>query len=284
MVQQIHIGRLRALNNISGLDTMMKVSGHFMKKNSNALVLFSIVLSLGILPVCVSGLELSPLDFIENYDYQNPRVQREGTVTYIEYYCPVDAIAPSQIEMNNIAGLLASYGYRNNRIIIRQYFSDGQLLEISGYPDDGKAFLRNSMTIEEFTVKLIFQPRTRGILFTSDTCSQVMGESCKSNPECACYPNEICDPANSKANTKGCVVVRAPANALAWGDDYVCREGYSWNSDATGCIPSALPSTGRGYGDMLDQDGAEDIGVSAFIPCIGILIGLFIFYRLQYLR
>ncbi len=70
-------------------------------------------------------------------------------------------------------------------------------------------------------------------------CDPEIGEDCRTSTECSCLGGQTCDPSSGKANPRGCVspsdAVKCPENAVAYGVDCVCREGYGWNAGRTAC-------------------------------------------------
>jgi hypothetical protein len=70
-------------------------------------------------------------------------------------------------------------------------------------------------------------------------CDPQIGESCRTSQDCKCMPGQTCDPGNKKALPSGCVspsdAVNCPENSVAYGTQCVCKEGYEWTADKSGC-------------------------------------------------
>ncbi|MBC8457238.1 MAG: PKD domain-containing protein, partial [Deltaproteobacteria bacterium] len=209
---------------------------------------------------------------LSSYGLEEPKVSISGNEVVIEYKQPVSEFSTMDGELRKIANILdiVSDELSNTYLVkIQQRFDDGQIMEIIGKPEDGKAFLSGHISTEIFWLeRLEFKPLTRGRPFVPGICEPDKGENCENSEKCACYPNEICEPDNPEADAKGCVEQYAPPNSHLVGSEYVCDDGYEWNSDLTGCVPEKkCPSNsfefqGECYcnlGYEWDSDGVECI-------------------------
>ena len=184
-------------------------------------------------------------DTIENalssYGLEAPEVSISGNEVLIEYKRPLSEFSTLDEECVEIANILAivSDELSNALVKIQQHYDNGDIMEITGKAEDGKAFLNDQISVETFSVRLEFKLLTRGPIVPG-TCEPDKGENCENCEECACYPNEICDPDNPEANERGCVAQYAPNNSHLVGSEYVCDEGYEWNSNMTGCVPEKI--------------------------------------------
>lgn len=183
----------------------------------------------------------------------------EATVAYAQ---PVSEVNDISGQLTRIATILSYVTEELPGVAlvrVEQHFDDGQIMEISGKPADGVDFLNGQLSEDDFMDSLEFTPLTRGPLIIPGECEPGRGENCENCPECGCYPNERCDPANPQANQRGCVEVSAPANAHLEGSEYVCDEGYEWNSDLTGCVPKleCPPNAFKFQGECHCEPGYE---------------------------
>ena len=161
----------------------------------------------------------------------------EVTVSYTQRVSEMSSVSDQLAKIAIILSYVAEELPGVVQVRVEQHFDDGQIMEISGSPADGRAFLNGQLSEEDFMYSLEFNPLTRGPLIMPGECEPGRGENCENCPECGCYPNERCEPANPQANEQGCVVVSVPANAHLEGSQYVCNDGYEWNQELTGCVP-----------------------------------------------
>jgi len=189
-------------------------------------------------------------------------VSTSGSVVTVEYDQPVaevNTVIDVLLKVGTILSTVAGEMPSTQNAVVIQYFDDGQIMEISGAPQDGVAFLNQQLTAEQFMDKLVFRPLTRGPIMVHGECEPTSGENCSDNPECGCYPGETCDPTSPQANERGCVPGSAPANAHLVGAEYVCNDGYEWNADLTACVPvtKCPPHAFTFAGECHCEDGYE---------------------------
>ena len=200
------------------------------------IIVISAIIGVGI----VNAQEKTIEDHLSLYGLEEPKVSLSENEVIVEYKQPVSELGSLNEEFKKIAKILTSVSDELSPtylVRIRQYFDDGQIMEIVGKPEDGKAFLNNQISEETFLERLDFKPLTRGPSIVQGICEPDIDENCENCEECVCYLNEFCDPANPKANKKGCVVKYIPPNSYLVGSEYICDEGYEWNSDLTECVP-----------------------------------------------
>jgi hypothetical protein len=174
------------------------------------IIVFSAIISVGI----VNAQEYTIKAALSSYGLEEPKVSISGNEVTIEYKQPVSEFGSMNEEFKKIAKILSIVADEHPtayRVIIRQYFDDGQIMELIGKPEDGKAFLNNLISEETFSERLEFNPLTRGPPIIPGTCEPDKGENCENCVECVCYPNEFCDPTNPEADKKGCVVKYIPS-------------------------------------------------------------------------
>ncbi|MBU0762024.1 MAG: hypothetical protein KKD39_03280, partial [Candidatus Altiarchaeota archaeon] len=122
-------------------------------------------------------------------------------------------------------------------------------------------------------------------------CDPSIGENCRTSSDCTCLSGQTCDPKNPKAQANGCVSaydsVVCPENAVAYGTQCVCREGYMWNQDKTSCIKKGNEVCDNKFDDDGDKlidcedsdceghpncremcDNKKDDDLDGFIDCI----------------
>ena len=205
------------------------------------LIIVCTVLAAGIMVAATVHAQAETIeDILSSYGFKEPRVSISGNEVLVEYKQPISEFAPLSDEFGKIALILTTVADELSPtylVRIRQYFDDGQIMELVGNPEDGKAFLDNQISEETFSERLEFKPLTRGPAILPGVCEPDKGENCENCEDCVCYPNEFCDPTDPKANKRGCVVDYIPPNSHLVGSEYVCDEGYEWNSDSTGCVP-----------------------------------------------
>jgi hypothetical protein len=168
----------------------------------------------------------------------DPQVTLDAGRALVVYQQPVAQLGPIEVELERIAQVLALFGEHlaaEDEVWVQQRFDDGQIMQVVGSPALGDAFLGGEIDAFAFETALRFEPLTRGPLIFEGTCSPEAGDTCETQPACACYPNERCQPADPAANPKGCVIEVEPANAHLEGSEYACNEGYVWNGEMTGC-------------------------------------------------
>jgi hypothetical protein len=171
----------------------------------------------------------------------DPQVTLEADRALVVYQQPVAEMGPIEAELGRVARVLALFGDHlapEAEVSLQQRFDDGQIMQVVGTPALGNAFLTGEIDAAAFEIALRFEPLTRGPLIMEGTCSPAAGDTCETQPACACYPNESCQPADPAANPKGCVTTAEPANAHLEGTEYACNDGYVWNLDMTGCEPA----------------------------------------------
>jgi hypothetical protein len=167
-------------------------------------------------------------------------VTTSGSVVTVEYEQPVaevDTVIDVLLKVGTVFSTVAVEMPSARDVVVIQYFDDGQIMEITGAPQDGVAFVNQQLSAEQFMDRLAFRPLTRGPLMVPGECEPTKGENCRDNPECGCYPGETCDPSSPQANEWGCVLGAAPANSHLVGSQYVCNDGYEWSSDLFSCVP-----------------------------------------------
>jgi hypothetical protein len=200
------------------------------------IIVFSAIIGVGI----VDAQEKTIEDQLSLYGLEEPKVSLSENEVIVEYKQPVSELGSLNDEFKKIAKILTTVSDELSLaylVKIRQHFDDGQIMELAGKPEDGKAFLNNQISAETFSERLEFKPLTRGPAIVPGMCEPDKGENCENCVECVCYPNEFCDPSNPEADKKGCVVKYSPPNSHLVGSEYVCDEGYEWNSDLTECFP-----------------------------------------------
>jgi len=189
-------------------------------------------------------------------------VTTSGSVVTVEYDQPVadvNTVVDVLLKVGTVLSTVAAEMPSAQAVMVIQYFDDGQIMEISGAPQDGVAFVDQQLTAEQFMDALEFRPLTRGPLMVEGECEPSKGENCKDNPECGCYPGETCDPTSAQANERGCVSGAAPANSHLVGSEYVCNDGYEWSSDLSSCVPikQCPPNAFAFQGDCHCEPGYE---------------------------
>jgi hypothetical protein len=167
-------------------------------------------------------------DILSSHGFKEPRVSLSGNEVLVEYKQPVSEFGPLSDEFRRIAIILTTVADELSpaySVRIRQYFDDGQIMELVGNPEDGKAFLGNQISEETFSERLEFKPLTRGDAILPGVCEPDKGENCENSEDCVCYPNEFCDPTNPKANTKGWVINYIPSNSQENAIAYTATNG-----------------------------------------------------------
>ena len=213
-----------------------------MDKELRILCLIIIFIAITVGQVNAQGPEEKTIeDALASYGLEEPKASISGNEVVIEYKQQLSKFVSIDEELRKVADILTIVSDELSPaylVKIQQHFDDGQVMEINGKPEDGKAFLSGQISTEIFWLeRLEFKPLTRGPPIVPGICEPDKGENCENCEECVCYLNEICDPGNPKANERGCVEQYAPPHSHLVGSEYVCDEGYEWNSDLTGCVP-----------------------------------------------
>jgi hypothetical protein len=162
-----------------------------------------------------------------------------GEVT-VEYSQPVAELNSVFDVLQAVGTILAAVSEEMpsaQTCVVVQHFDDGQIMQVIGTPSNGAAFTGQRLSPEEFMATLEFRALTRGPMLVPGQCEPGSGQNCANCAECACYPEETCDPGNPRANERGCVVGAPPANAHLVGSEYVCDDGYEWNEGLSACVP-----------------------------------------------
>jgi len=210
-------------------------------------------------------------DALSSSGFEDPEVSISGNEVIIEYREDISVLDSLEEELGRIANILTIVSNELSTtytVGIRQRFDDGEIVEITGKPEDGQAFLDNQIAAERFLDILKFKLLTRGATIPAG-CESERGDNCENCETCACYPNETCAPANPKANEKGCVVTHIPSNAHLVGSAYVCDDGYEWNLDLTDCVPEkeCPPNASRFQDECYCVQGYEwDTGGEKCVP------------------
>jgi len=169
------------------------------------------------------------------------KVTMSGDEVAVVYRQEVSKFGDLDEESRRIATILTNISNQSSstrRVRLEQRFDDGQIMEIIGEPEGGKAFLSGQISAETLWMEILkVKPLTRGFPILPGRCEPNKGNNCANCEACACYPNEVCAPDNPQANKRGCVERYAPVNAHLIGSEYVCNNGYEWNSELTSCVP-----------------------------------------------
>lgn len=190
------------------------------------------------LPALAAAQDASLEQALSDLGLSDPRVTLEAGRALVVHQQPVAEMGPIEAELERVAQVLALFGDRlapEAEVSLQQRFDDGQIMQVVGTPALGNAFLTGEIDDAAFEMALRFEPLTRGPLIIEGECSPAAGDTCETQPACACYPNESCQPADPAANPKGCLTTTEPANAHLEGTEYTCNDGYVWNLDMTGC-------------------------------------------------
>ncbi len=193
------------------------------------------------LPASVAAQDASLEQALRDLGLNDAQVTLEADRALVVYQQPVAGMGPFEAELERVARALALFGDRlapDAEVSLQQRFDDGQIMQVVGTPALGNAFLDGEIDAAAFEMALRFEPLTRGPLIIEGTCLPAAGDTCETNPACACYPNESCQPADPAANPKGCVTTTVPANAHLEATEYVCDDGFVWNLNLTGCVPA----------------------------------------------
>ncbi len=201
------------------------------------LIIFLLTTTANILPATAS--EVSLHDHLTTYGLSNFSITTGDNEVSIAYEQTIAEFSNFSEMLDRIAEILqivADELGSDYKVIIKQIFDDGQIIQITIKAAYGNAYLSETLSVDEFRAFMTFQPLTRGPIMVAGECESNSGENCENCPECGCYPGEICDPGDPAANERGCVVVTPPANAHLKGNQYVCDEGYEWNAELTNCV------------------------------------------------
>jgi hypothetical protein len=202
------------------------------------LILFALILCL---PAVAAAQDSSLEGALRDLGLIDPQVTLDADRALVVYQQPVAEMGTFEAELQRVARVLALFEDHlasEAKVTLQQRFDDGQIMQVVGTPALGNAFLTGQIDAAGFEMALRFEPLTRGPLIIEGTCSPAAGDTCETQPACACYPNESCQPADPAANPKGCVTITEPANAHLEGTEYACDDGYVWNLDMTGCEPT----------------------------------------------
>ena len=183
----------------------------------------------------------------------------EVTVEYEQPLAEVNSVVTVLLKVGTILAVVSEEVPSAQMGVVVQYFDDGQIMQVSGAPSDGAAFVSQQLSAQEFMDLLTFMPLTRGPIVVSGECETDKGEDCSNCDDCPCYPDETCDPGNPQADEKGCVPGPAPANAHLVGSEYVCNDGYEWNGELTACVPmlQCPPNAFSFHGECHCEPGYE---------------------------
>jgi len=216
----------------------------FYRKKSFPSALFSLLIicllaiTANVHPTIAS--EVSLRDRLTTYGINNFSVttgDNKVSITYEQTIAEFNDFSELLDRIAEILQIAAEELGNDYKVIIKQIFNDGQIMQITIKAAHGIAYLSAALSADEFRELIKFQALTRGPIMVEGECEIGQGENCENCPECGCYPGETCDPDNPAANERGCVVATAPANAHLNGSQYVCDEGYEWNAALTDCVP-----------------------------------------------
>jgi hypothetical protein len=148
-------------------------------------------------------------------------------------------------------------------VSLRLVFEDGEMLDVKARVSDADAYLKRSITDEEFLQRLEYSAATRGPVQVAKDCMPSKGQNCMKNTECSCPGQETCSPGSQKADPKGCVEDGTPRNAHLSEGRYVCDEGLVWRDDLSGCEePTDCPDgylelEGKCYGKGGEESSSD---------------------------
>ena len=168
------------------------------------------------LPAVAAAQDASLEQALRDLGLNDPQVTLEADRALVIYQQAVAEMGPIEAELERLARALALFGDRlaaEAEVSLQQHFDDGQIMQVVGTPALGNAFLAGEIDVGAFEMALRFEPLTRGPLILEGNCNPASGDTCETNPACACYPNESCQPADPAANPKGCLISTEPANA-----------------------------------------------------------------------
>ncbi|MCK5680044.1 hypothetical protein KAI46_04450, partial [bacterium] len=177
---------------------------------------------------------------LTSYGLTNPTVSTsnsKATIVYEQAIAEFNRLEEMLTQLAEVLVIVTEELPGTTRVVLRQYFDDGQIMEVETEANNGGIYLNEQISTQVFKDRLDFRPLTRGPLIIAGECEPGLGENCINCPECGCYPGENCDPSNPAANARGCVVMRAPEHAHLDGDEYVCDEGYEWSPGLSTCLP-----------------------------------------------
>ncbi|MCF8084020.1 MAG: hypothetical protein K9M96_13075 [Deltaproteobacteria bacterium] len=179
---------------------------------------------------------------LSSYGLKQVKVSITGEtvrVRYLQRYSEFKALDEAAVRVAEIARLVNQRLSGQRQVFIEQLFDDDQIVEVAVATADAERFLNKELSTDGFLKKVTISPLTRGVLIVPGLCEPDKGKNCRNCQACVCYPNEVCAPADPRANKRGCVAKYIPENAHLVGSEYVCNAGYKWNSDITGCIDAA---------------------------------------------
>ncbi len=206
-------------------------------RNKTSIILILVALIL-VIPAAVHAQDTDLENALRGLRLNEPQVKLEADTALVIYQQPVADMGSIEAELERVARILVLFADHlpaKGEVTLQQRFDDGQIMQVVGSPALGSAFLDGEMDANAFEMALRFEPLTRGPLIFEGSCDLPAGDSCESNPACACYPDESCAPADPAANLKGCVATTEPANAHLEGSEWACNEGYVWNGEMTDC-------------------------------------------------
>jgi len=188
------------------------------------------------------GLDKVEVSFLENTVF----------VRYLQQISEFSTLDEEAVRLAEIAQIVNRHQSIEKNVRIHQVFNDGQIMELTVAPKDALGLLNGRLTTERFLNKARMKPLTRGFAIVPGICEPNKGKNCENCEACTCYPNEVCTPTAPRANKRGCVAQYAPLNAHPVGSEYVCNDGYQWNSELTECVQTAgnlsIPTAGKPQG------------------------------------
>lgn len=198
-------------------------------------------------------------------------------VRYLQQVSEFNTLGEEAVRLAEIAQKVNRHLPSEKNVRIHQVFNDGQIMELIVAPKDALGLLNGRLTTEHFLNKARMKPLTRGFAIVPDICEPNKGKNCQNCEACTCYPNEVCTPTDPRSNKRGCVTRYKPLNAHFVGSEYVCNEGYQWNSDLTECVQAAggtgTPTTGKPpgsttWGSLSAGSGGSIIGQAFLLDSI----------------
>ncbi|MBN1246145.1 MAG: hypothetical protein JXC32_00715 [Anaerolineae bacterium] len=209
------------------------------------LVVCLVVMSLPALPAAVSAQADDIATALERIGIAGAQVAVDGDTVTVAYELALASLGPWESFLHqtaNIMTIVREHSDHDVAVVLRITYDDGNVIQITGRTDGAVAFHDGQLSFDEYDAMLEFRPVTRGPAITGTVCEPELGDNCATSDACACYPNESCDPDATAANARGCVLISEPANAHLNEAQYICNEGYVWNSDLTACeMPLVCP-------------------------------------------
>lgn len=175
------------------------------------------------------GLDKVEVSFLENSVF----------VRYLQQISEFSTLDEEAVRLAEIAQIVNRHLSTEKNVRIHQVFNDGQIMELIVSQKDALGLQNGRLTTEHFLEKAGMRPLTRGFAIVPGICEPNKGDTCENCEACACYPNEVCTPADPRANKRGCAAQYVPLNAHPVGSEYVCNDGYQWHSDRTECVQTA---------------------------------------------